>query len=116
MADTTPLSQKDGEMLTPPGNKVYEVEEEMSKDIRQAPPTKFPPTMRVGDVSVQVKVPPQRKRPPLVHACGVWGIGIIWIRRLEINSADSDVDPERRRGKLGETQNPAGPVRPKEEV
>ena len=59
-------------MLTPPGNKVYEVEEEMSKDIRQAPPTKFPPTTRVGDVSVQVKVPPQRKRPPLVmHAgCG----------------------------------------------
>ena len=28
--------------------------------------------MRVGDVSVQVKVPPQRKRPSLVkHAAGV---------------------------------------------
>ena len=62
LADNTPLT----------GNKVYEVEEEISQDIRQAPPTKFPPTTRVGDVSVQVKVPPQRKRPPLVmHAgCG----------------------------------------------
>ena len=46
---------------------------EKRKSIRKAPPTKFPSTLRVVDVSVQVKVPPQRKQPPLVkHAEGVW--------------------------------------------
>ena len=40
---------------------VKEVEEEMPKGVRKAPPTKFPPTMRVGDESAQFKVPPQRK-------------------------------------------------------
>ena len=50
--------------------EVKRVEEEMPKGIRKPPPTKFPLTMRVGDVSVQVKAPPQRKQPPLAE--GVW--------------------------------------------
>ena len=33
----------------------------------KAPPTTFPPKMRAGDGTVQVKVPPQRKQPPLVE-------------------------------------------------
>ena len=49
--------------------KIQEVEEEMPKGIRKAPPGKFSPTIRKGDVSMQVKVPPQRKQPPFVkHA------------------------------------------------
>ena len=38
-----------------------------------APPTKFPPTMRVGEAQVSVEVPPQRQQSPLVkHAAGGW--------------------------------------------
>ena len=45
----------------------------MPRGIQKALPTKFPPTMRAGSVSVKVKVPPRRKQPPLVkHAAGVW--------------------------------------------
>ena len=45
----------------------------MRNGIRKAPPTKFAPTMMVGDVSVQVKEQPERKQSPLVkHAAGVW--------------------------------------------
>ena len=49
--------------------RVKDVQEEMPRGIRKVPPKKFPPTRRVGDESVQVKVPPQRKQPHLVkHA------------------------------------------------
>ena len=63
----------DREVLTPPRKKVREEAEELPKGIRKAPPTKLPLAMRVGEVQVPVKVPPQRKQPPLVkHAAGVW--------------------------------------------
>ena len=40
---------KDREVVTPLRKNVKEVVEEMSKGIRKALPTKFPPTMRLGD-------------------------------------------------------------------
>ena len=64
---------QDREVLAPPRKKVREEVEEMPKGVRRAWPTKFPPTLRVGDVPVHVKVPPQRQQPPLVeHAAAVW--------------------------------------------
>ena len=50
-----------------------EVEEEMPRGIRKAPPTKFPPAMRVGHVSVQGKAATQRLQSLLVkHAEELW--------------------------------------------
>ena len=44
----------------------------MPTGIRKAPPTKLPPTMRMGEGSVKVQVPLLRKQPPLVkYAPGV---------------------------------------------
>ena len=65
--------QKNREVLTPPREKVREEVEEILNGVRTVP-TKFPPTtMRVGDVPVQIKGPPQRKQPQLVkHDAGVW--------------------------------------------
>ena len=61
------------------GTKCNKVDEETPEGIRKTPPTNFPPPNRVGDVSMQVKVPHERKRPLLVrHAAGV-AIVIIWI-------------------------------------
>ena len=83
-----------------------EEEEEMPKSTRTAPPTKFPPTVRVEDVLVQVKVPPQRKQPLLVKhgqaCCSRVGIGV------ESHSAESDVDQKRRCGKHDKAE---GPIR-----
>ena len=50
-------------------DKCERVEEDMPRDIQEAPPMKFPPTMRVWNESVQVvKVPLQRKQPLVKHA------------------------------------------------
>ena len=38
---------KDREVVTPPRKKVKQVEEQMSKGLRKAQPTTFPPAMRV---------------------------------------------------------------------
>ena len=49
-----------------------EVEEEMPTGFRKALPAEVPPTVRVGDASVQVEVPPERKQPPVVkHVPGL---------------------------------------------
>ena len=66
---------------------------EVPTDIGKAPPTKFPPTVRDGEVQVPIKVPTQRKQPPLVkHDAGVW----------EAASGYSDVDQKRTHlGKYG---------------
>ena len=71
---------------------------QIPKGIRKAPPTKLPPTMRVRDMSVQVKVPPQRKQSSLVkHAAGEWEAASSG-SDAESNSADSHVDQKGSRG------------------
>ena len=55
--------------MTPPRKKVRDEAEEVMKGTRKAPPTKYPPTVRVGDGQVPVKAPP---RPlPVKYAPGV---------------------------------------------
>ena len=96
---------KDREVLPPP-RKMKHVEEEMPNGIRNAPPTKFLQTMMVGDVSGQVKVAPQRQQPSFVkHPATGWG-GHHRDLIVESNSANSNVDPKRRRGKHDQSQNP----------
>ena len=73
--------------------------EETSKSVRNASPTKFPPTMRVGDVPAQAKVTAAKTAAAADRACcGSVGSGI-WLRRVERDSADSDFDQKRSRGK-----------------
>ena len=59
-------SVKDKEVVTPPRKKVRDEAEELMKGIRRAPPTKYPPDVRVGDEHVLVKAPP--RLPQVRHA------------------------------------------------
>ena len=50
--------------------KARDEAEEVMKGIRKAPPTKYPPAVRVGDEQVLVKAP--LRALPVKHAPGVW--------------------------------------------
>ena len=91
--------QKTGRCWNRQGKQVKEVEEDAKRHVESA---------------TEVKLPPQRKQPPLVkNAEEVWGIVIIWTKCVESYSADSDVDPKRRYGKLDKTRNPRRALQPK---
>ena len=78
---------------------------EMPRGNQKAPPTKFPPSMRVGEVQVLVKVPPQKKATTLGQACCRGVGGGVWLKIVESHTAFSDVDQERRRCKHDKIKN-----------
>ena len=65
---------KDTEVLTPPRKKVRDEVEEIPKGVRKAPPTKFPPTMRVcGSASTSEGTTAEennRFRSSMLQECG----------------------------------------------
>ena len=79
--------------------KAREEVEDFPKGTRKAPPTWFPPTVKVEMCEYNLRVPPQRKKALAVGqaCCGKVGSGIICLRRMENNSVDSDADQKRRR-------------------
>ena len=75
--------------------------------IRKAPPTQYPPAIRVGDEQVPVKAEPAAS--PSQACSRSTSIGIIWILCVETNSVDSDVDQEGRRCEHGKAQSSIRP-------
>ena len=74
--------------------------------IRKAPPTQYPPAIRVGDEQLPVKAEPAASPS---QASRSTKIGIIWILSIETNSVDSHVDQEGRRCEHGKAQSSIRP-------
>ena len=99
---------KEREVLTPPGKKVEEEVEEMSRVIRTSAAHEVPADDEGGRSAMSREGTAAKKTAGAGRACCRTVGGGTWLRRVKGNSAVSDVDQKRRRGKHDKFKN-SGP-------